>query len=100
MVTIQNGNSIVIQIWNVRWTSIEWEPGHYYTITPYAKDESCQGDFCVIVYTEKDCPVEHKELVEWKSMVAVEGEWIGKTAGGSMGGGGDSQSSATWKNNP
>jgi hypothetical protein len=54
----------------------------------------------VIVYTEKDCPVEHKELVEWKSMVAVEGEWIGKTAGGSMGGGGDSQSSATWKNNP
>jgi hypothetical protein len=75
----------------------ELEPGTHYTIVPYAKAEEVEGDFQVIVFSDKKT-VESKELKPWKHEAGVFGEWIGKTAGGSQGGN-EPGSPLTWKNN-
>jgi hypothetical protein len=55
----------------------ELEPGTHYTIVPYAKAEEVEGDFQVIVFSDKKT-VESKELKPWKHEAGVFGEWIGK----------------------
>lgn len=75
----------------------ELEPGTHYTIVPYAKAEEVEGDFQVIVFSDKKT-IEAKELKPWKHEAGVFGEWIGKTAGGSQGGN-EAGSPLTWKNN-
>jgi len=74
----------------------EFEPGNNYTIVPYAKSEEVEGDFSIIIYTDGK-PVESKKLQDWGFNCGVDGEWLGKTAGGSQGS--DPQSSQSWKNN-
>jgi len=68
----------------------EWKP--YHSLVPFGKTDSVRGKFKLVIYSQEELEV--KDLVEWKHKATSNGDWNGKTAGGSR------HYQETWPNNP
>lgn len=62
--------------------TLDLEPGFFYNVIPYSKTKEIDGEYSLVVLTEKGKPSEITPLVAWKFEEDQENDWTGKNAGG------------------
>jgi len=63
----------------------------FYVVMPYAKAADVRGFYDMIFYADGE--IEVKELIQWKNIQSIKGEWTPELSGGD-------KSLETWLNNP